>query len=142
MGRSACCRAGARADHSRTHPGQKTKGHILKKFAAALALACALLVTGVAGATTGHTGSGVRAAAAPALNWGVADDASKYADDGGSWFYGQLRGANLTENRWTLSFDPTHPTAITELPFFQRSAPKAQAAGVHIVLALYGRPAT
>jgi hypothetical protein len=114
----------------------------LKKLAAALVLGCALLATGVAGASTGRTANDVKTVAAPALNWGVADDASKYADDGGSWFYGQLQGAHLTENRWTLSFDPTHPTAITELPFFQRSAPMAQAAGIHIVLALYGRPAT
>ena len=114
----------------------------MKKLAAAVVFGCALLATGVAGATTGHTGSGVRAAAAPALNWGVADDAAKYADDGGSWIYGQLQGANLTENRWTVTWDPTHPTAINELPFLQRAAPKAQAAGIHVILALYGRPAT
>ena len=114
----------------------------MKKLAAALVLGCAFLATGVAGASTGHTGSGVRAAAAPALNWGVADDASKFADDGGSWFYGQLHGANLTENRWTVSWDSSHPTAIGELAFLQRAAPKAQAAGIHVVLALYGRPAT
>jgi hypothetical protein len=114
----------------------------LKTFSAALALACALVATSIAGATTGRTGAGARAIAAPAINWGVADDASKYADDGGQWFYGQLKGANLTENRWTLSWDPANPTAITELPFFQRSAPMAQAAGIHVVLALYGRPAT
>lgn len=114
----------------------------MKKFAAAVVFGCALLATGVAGATTGRTGSGVRATAAPALNWGVADDAAKYADDGGSWIYGQLHGANLTENRWTVTWDPTHPTAINELPFLQRAAPKAQAAGIHVILALYGRPAT
>lgn len=114
----------------------------MKKLAAALVLGCAFLATGVAGASTGHTSSGVRAAAAPPINWGVADDASKFADDGGSWFYGQLHGANLTENRWTVSWDSSHPTAINELAFLQRAAPKAQAAGIHVVLALYGRPAT
>ena len=114
----------------------------MKKLAAALVLGCAFLATGVAGASTGHTSSGARAAAAPPINWGVADDASKFADDGGSWFYGQLHGANLTENRWTVSWDSSHPTAISELAFLQRAAPKAQAAGIHVVLALYGRPAT
>jgi hypothetical protein len=114
----------------------------LKKLAATLVLGCALLATSVAGATTGRTGSGGSANAVPAINWGVADDASKYADDGGSWFYGELHGANLTENRWTVSWDPTHPTAINELAFLQRAAPKAQAAGIHVVLALYGHPAT
>jgi hypothetical protein len=109
----------------------------LKKLAAALALGCALLATGVAGATTGRTGSGVRAAAAQPIVWGVADDASKFADDGGAWFYGQMKGASLSSNRWTLAWDSTAPTTIKELPFLQRAAPKAQAAGVHVLLALY-----
>ena len=43
----------------------------------------------------------------PPIAWGVADDASKYADDGGDWFYGELKGASLTQNRWTLAFDPS-----------------------------------
>jgi hypothetical protein len=143
----------------------------LKKIAAALLVGFALLATSVAGASNGHpakgtkgppgkgakrppgkgtkgqpakdtTPSGVTLATAPPINWGVADDASKYADDGGQWFYGELKGASLTENRWTLAFDPTHPTAITELPFLERAAPKAQAAGVHVVLALYSAQAS
>src|SRR5260221_2395852 len=120
-------------------PGSgSTRGNTLRKLVIAVALACALLAPGVAGAATGRSGS----ATPPPINWGVADDASKFADDGGAWFYGQLQGANLTENRWTLFWDPSNPTAITELPFFQRAAPVAQAAGVHVVLALYARPAT
>jgi hypothetical protein len=73
----------------------------------------------------------------PPINWGVADDTSKYADDGGAWFYSMLQGANLTENRWTLAWDPNNPSAINELPFLARAAPVAQAAGIHIVLVLY-----
>jgi hypothetical protein len=99
------------------------------KFAAVLALACAFIVpsAGAAGAV----------GTVPPINWGVADDASKFADDGGSWFYGELQGASLTQNRWTLAFDPANPTAIDELPFLERAAPKAQAAGVRILLSLY-----
>jgi len=78
----------------------------------------------------------------PPINWGVADDASKYADDGGAWFYDELKGANLTENRWTLAWDPSNPTAIDELPFIQRAAPLAQAAGIHVVLVLYSMKAS
>lgn len=109
----------------------------MKKLSAAVVFACALLAAGAAGATTGHTGGSGTAADAPPLNWGVADDASKYADDGGAWFYQQLHGANLTENRWTLAWKASDPLAITELPFLERAAPAAQAAGVHVVLALY-----
>ena len=73
----------------------------------------------------------------PPIVWGVADDASKFADDGGAWFYGQMKGASLTTNRWTLAWDSTVPTAIKELPFLERAAPKAQAAGIHVLLSLY-----
>ena len=98
-----------------------------------IALLCALLLpaAGVAPAR-GATGSDV-----PAITYGAADDASKFADDGGAWFYGQLQGANLTQNRWTVGFDPSNPTTIRDLPFLERAAPKAQAAGVRIILVLY-----
>ena len=102
------------------------------KVAALLALACAFLVPAAAG-------SAGTASTVPPINWGVADDASKYSDDGGSWFYGELQGASLTQNRWTLAFDPANPTAIDELPFIERAAPKAQAAGVRILLSLYSK---
>jgi hypothetical protein len=82
--------------------------------------------------TTAPPSSGVKDIA-----WGAADDASKFAEDGGDWFYGQLKGANLTQNRWTLAFDPSNPTSIKELPFLERAAPKAQAAGIRIILVLY-----
>jgi hypothetical protein len=105
------------------------------KVLAGLALVCALFVPAASvGAARGGSGS---AAVVPPISWGVADDASKYADDGGSWFYGELAGANLTQNRWTLAFDPSNPTTIKELPFVERAAPKAQAAGVRILLSLY-----
>ena len=108
------------------------------KFGAVLACCCFALATAVcAGAATGRTSGGSAVSAVLPINWGVADDASKYADDGGSWFYGMLRGASLTENRWTLAWDPSNPTAITELPFVVRAAPLAQAAGIHVVLVLY-----
>src|SRR5438105_12730448 len=116
----------------------------MKKLTAALALVCALAVAATAAAAT--SGSGRSAAStsvdAPGIAYGVADDTGKYADDGGAWFNGMLKGANLTEERWTVSWNPGSPTEIAELPFLQRSAPQAQKDGVHVVLALYGRPAS
>jgi hypothetical protein len=97
---------------------------------------CAFIAAGAAGAST-NQGARTLLSGAPPINWGVADDASEYADDGGSWFYQQLAGANLTEDRWTLAWNPSTPTVITELPFLERAAPKAQAAGVHVILALF-----
>jgi len=113
----------------------------MKRLLATAAVGCALLAAGTAGATT-HASRAADGSPAPPINWGVADDASKYADDGGAWFYERLAGANLTENRWTLAWNPSAPTAITELPFLERAAPKAQAAGIHVVLALYSADAS
>jgi hypothetical protein len=119
---------------------REKRGYVLKNFAAALVLGCALVATAAAGATTGHAGSG--AAAAPPIVWGAADDTSKFAEDGGTWFFGQLKGAGLTSNRWTLAWDASQPTVIKEQAFLERAAPQAQAAGVRVLLALYaGTPA-
>jgi hypothetical protein len=113
----------------------------MKKLAAAFALLIALacLVATTAGAHTSSQGAG---ATAGPLVWGVADDAGKYANDGGAWFNSELKGANLGEERWTLSFSPDRPTTIDELPFLERAAPQAQADGIKVELALYARPAS
>ena len=112
----------------------------MKKLAAAAALLALLVLAGTAGATT--TPRGAALAAAGPITFGVADDAGKFADDGGAWFDEQLKGANLTEERWTLSWSPDRPTTIDELPFLVRSAPQAQKDGIRVELALYGRPAS
>jgi hypothetical protein len=120
----------------------KERGNVLKKIAAALVVGFALLTTAVAGATPGRTAGGAKPAAAPPIVWGAADDHGKFSDDGGVWFYNQLKGASLTSNRWTLAWDASQPTAIKELAFLERAAPKAQAAGIKVILALYaGTPA-
>ena len=113
----------------------------MRKLAAASALLIALacLVATTAGAHTSSQGAG---ATAGPLVWGVADDGGKYANDGGAWFNSELKGANLGEERWTLSFSPDRPTTIDELPFLERAAPQAQADGIKVELALYGRPAS
>ena len=80
--------------------------------------------------------------AVPQITYGVADDVSKYADDGGASFYANLRDAGLTQNRWTLAWNPAKPTAIEELPFLERAAPLAQRAGVQVTLALYSKVAS
>jgi hypothetical protein len=76
------------------------------------------------------------------ITYGVADDVSKYADDGGASFYANMPDAGLTQNRWTLAWNPTKPTAIEELPFLERAAPLAQRAGVRVTLALYSKVAS
>jgi hypothetical protein len=112
----------------------------MKTFVLACAFACALIaLAGTAGAQNSARGAAV---AAGPITFGVADDTGKYADDGGKWFDTMLKGANMSEERWTLSWSPDRPTTIDELPFLVRAAPQAQADGVKVELALYGRPAS
>src|SRR3954454_25349099 len=113
----------------------------MTKLAAACALvaACIAAITGTAAA---HTTTRAAGADTPTITWGVADDGGKYADDGGAWFDTMLKGANMSEERWTLSWSPDRPTTIDELPFLVRAAPQAQLDGVKVELALYGRPAS
>jgi hypothetical protein len=107
------------------------------RLVALLALSAAL----AASAASSATARTVTPRDVPPINYGVADDFGKYADDGGAWFDSMLKGANLTEVRWTLAYNGD-PNTITELPFIQRAAPQAQKDGVHVVLALYARPAS
>lgn len=112
----------------------------MRVFVLACAVACAFIaLAGTAGAYNGSRGS---AEAAGPITFGVADDTGKFADDGGAWFNTELAGANMSEERWTLSWSPARPTTIDELPFLLRSAPQAEADGIKVELALYGRPAS
>jgi len=110
------------------------KRALVKRGALTLALLAALVASVAANARA-------KTVDVPPINYGVADDTGKYADDGGAWFDSMLKGANLTEVRWTLAYNGD-PNTITELPFIERAAPQAQKDGVHVVLALYARPAS
>jgi hypothetical protein len=75
--------------------------------------------------------------AASSTVYGVADDAGKYADDGGASFFATLNDLGMTENRVTVTWDPANPTTITDQAFLDRSIPKAVAHGIDIVFAIY-----
>ena len=68
---------------------------------------------------------------------GVADDAPKYADDGGVVMYGQLRELGMQELRLVVGFDSSDPGTIQEKGFLDRSVSKAVAAGIDVVLSVY-----
>jgi hypothetical protein len=72
---------------------------------------------------------------------GVADDHGKYAEDGGA-FFGTVRELGMAENRITVQWDAARPATIVERGFLDRSLPRAEAAGVRIVLAVYPARAT
>ena len=97
-----------------------------RSCAAGLAAACFALLLAVAASAGPGTGP----------RFGVAEDATKYADDGGTSIYPSLTNAGLTENRWTVTFtgDPSH---IQDQKFLDRSVPAAAAAGVDVILSLF-----
>lgn len=97
----------------------------------AIAIACSALVALLAAASARPA---ARSAAGPAF--GVAEDASKYADDGGATIYASLAAAGMSENRWTLTFDGD-PGSIGDQAFLDRAVPVAAANGVDIILSLY-----
>jgi hypothetical protein len=94
----------------------------MRRISAVFACACAALVlTGAASSTT----------------YGVADDAGKYAEDGGAGFFTMLTDLGMTENRIAVFWDPARPTTIVDQAFLDRSIPQAMARGIEVIFAIY-----
>ena len=69
--------------------------------------------------------------------FGVADDAGKYADDGGSNFFLLLNDLGFTQNRISVFWDPTDGNDgfnIRERGFLDRALPVAAIRGIDVVL--------
>src|SRR5881227_3421106 len=92
------------------------------RISAVLASACvALALTGAASSTT----------------FGVADDAGKYAEDGGAGFFTMLTQLGMTENRMAVFWDPSQPDTIVDQAFLDRAVPQAQRRGIDVMFAIY-----
>jgi hypothetical protein len=72
-----------------------------------------------------------------ALRLGVADDTGKYAEDGGSWFFSELGGIGLTDNRISIAWDPARPTTIGDKAFLDRSLPVAALHRIRVIASVY-----
>jgi hypothetical protein len=68
---------------------------------------------------------------------GVAEDATKYAGDGGASLFTTMNLLGLTSNRVSLFWDAQHPDAIQDQAFLDRMVPQAAAHGIQVVFALY-----
>ncbi|MGH3028858.1 MAG: hypothetical protein ACRDMW_09930, partial [Gaiellaceae bacterium] len=77
------------------------------------------------------------AAASATPRFGVAEDATKYADDGGASLYPKLTALGMDTNRMSVRWDPADPTTIQERGFLDRALPAAAQAGIHVILAVY-----
>src|SRR5438552_6229819 len=94
----------------------------MRRISAALAcLGLSLALTGAASGTT----------------FGVADDAGKYAEDGGSQFFTMLTDIGMTENRIAVFWDLEHPDTIVDQAFLDRSLPQAMRRGVEVMFSIY-----
>lgn len=89
------------------------------------------------GTTTGATPTPTPAPATPKA-YGVADDHSKFADDGGRSTYPTLKSANMSQVRWTLLWKGA--STPDRDPFLDRAVPAAGGAGIGIILALFPEP--
>lgn len=74
---------------------------------------------------------------ASAARFGIADDAGKYADDGGSAFFADARALGSSDVRITVRWDPARPRTIVEQAFLDKSLPVAQEQGIGVVFHVY-----
>jgi hypothetical protein len=77
------------------------------------------------------------AAAAASPRFGVTEDVTKYAEDGGASLYPRIKALGMVENRFTVRWNPADPTTIQEQGFLDRSLPAAARAGMRIVFDVY-----
>src|ERR1043166_99698 len=87
-------------------------------------LACACLALALAGAAWSTT-------------FGVADDAGKYAEDGGAGFFTMLTQLGMTEHRMAGFWGPSQPNPIVDQAFLDRAIPQAQSRGINLMFAVY-----
>jgi hypothetical protein len=80
------------------------------------------------------------AAAGPQV--GFAEDATKYADDGGARLFDEMNTIQTTTNRVAVFWNADQPAAIQDQAFLDRMIPVAQAHHIQVVFAVYPQRAT
>ena len=96
-----------------------------------------IAAAGAALLLAGATGADLADEPAHSVIFGVSDDRGKYDDDGGEWFFSELRQSGLSANKMTVNWDPEKPLEIREKPFLDRSIPWATAQGVHLSFGIH-----
>jgi hypothetical protein len=100
----------------------------LRKILLALAGALVLATTATA------------SAAGPRI--GFAEDATKYADDGGNKLFTEMDKLGTTTNRVAVFWNANAPTTIQDQAFLDKMIPVAQKHNVQVVFAVYPQKAT
>jgi hypothetical protein len=99
----------------------------MNRFAAAIIGVLALAITG-------------NAAAGP--QFGFAEDATKYSDDGGAALFTEMNTLQTTTNRVAVFWNADDPTTIQDEAFLDRMLPVAEAHGIQVVFAVYPQKPT
>ena len=79
--------------------------------------------------------AGVAGAANPQI--GFAEDATKYASDGGNQLFNEMNKLGTTTNRVAVFYNADAPTTIQDQPFLDQMIPVAQAHRIQVVFAIY-----
>jgi hypothetical protein len=86
------------------------------------------------------TVTGLAAAAPPQI--GFAEDATKYAEDGGAKLFDEMNKLQTTSNRVAVFWNADAPTTIQDQAFLDRMIPVAKAHNIQVVFAVYPMKAT
>ncbi|HEX6699379.1 MAG TPA: hypothetical protein VF101_01470, partial [Gaiellaceae bacterium] len=70
------------------------------------------------------------------VQFGVTEDAGKYADDGGAAFFSTLADLGMTQNRIVVFWNAAEPTTIQEQAFLDRAMPQAALHGTRILFSV------
>jgi hypothetical protein len=100
----------------------------MKKSAVIAALLLLALAPGMGGSACGSARTPVQ--------FGVAEDAGKYADDGGATFFPVLGDLGMTQNRIAVFWDAEFPSEIQEKAFLDRSLPVAALNDVRVIFSV------
>ncbi len=73
--------------------------------------------------------------------FGVSEDATKYADDGGAALFATMRELGMTQDRVAVFWDANEPATIQEVGFLDRMIAAARASKIRIVFSVQPRPA-
>ena len=103
-----------------------------KTLAAALGVLVLVLAGTASARSTAGSGPGI----------GFAEDATKYAEDGGDRLFTEMNAMQTTTNRVAVFWNADAPSTIQDQAFLDRMIPVAQRHGIQIVFAIFPQKAT
>jgi hypothetical protein len=96
----------------------------------------------LAAAVLGATALAFAGTAAAGPQIGFAEDATKFAEDGGARLFDEMSSIQTTTNRVAVFWNADAPDAIQDQAFLDRMIPVAQAHRIQVVFAIYPLKAT